>query len=173
VGQDNDQASGAVLKPVKKMLLSPLITASPTDGGDAVVTLLRYSRFITELNASELRDEFVKIDVANRIESSNRGVLKMVVLLSLPQATFHNEEKAGELLNIFINDNTNNNPALREYAHLLLAHLKQRKGHMKLYDDLHLKLQSEREQRKKLQRKLEDLKSIEKSITKRQKEAGG
>lgn len=173
VDQDYKSDSRSASAPTRPIVLSPSTVASPTNGSNAVVTLLRYSRFITELSEAELRDEFVKIDVANRVEYSNRGALKMIVLLSLPKATFYNEEKAEKLLNEFIGDRKSNTPALREYAHLLLSHLKQRESQFKLNEELNTKLQIERDQRKKLQRKLDDLQIIEKSITKRQKEAGG
>ncbi|MFV2055113.1 MAG: hypothetical protein ACC707_01545 [Thiohalomonadales bacterium] len=151
----------------------PAAIVSPTSGSDAVITLLRYSRFISEMSEADLNKEFDKIDATNNVEYSNRGLLKMVVLLSLPKSEFYDERRAEGILNDFINDGKNNTPALTEYAHLLLSNLKLREDHWKLYDDLHQKLTNERAQRKKLQQKLDELKSIEKSITKRQKEAGG
>lgn len=173
VDDDYDKASYSTISRSEQRYVFPATaTASPTSGSDAVITLLRYSRFITELSEAELSEEFEKIDASNKVENTNRGLLKMVVLLSLPKAEFFNEERAEEILNEFVTDGQNNTPALREYAHLLLTHLKQREDHIKLYDDLHKKLKLEREQRKKLQRKLDELKSIEKSITKRQKDAG-
>ena len=173
VDQDLNEPSRSVYAPARQKVFSPQAVGSPANDSDAVVTLLRYSRFISDLNENELRNEFKKINAANNIEQTNRGLLKMVVLLSLPQASFFNERKAEQLLNDFIDNSNRNTPALREYAHLLLSNLRQHGSHMKMYDELHTKLQLERKQRRKLQRKLEDLKTIEKSITKRQKEAGG
>jgi len=146
-----------------------LVTQHQDMGSEVVVTLLRYSRLIGELNEEDLGKEFEKLDHAEQDSPSQRGKLKLAVLLSMPASRFYDEKRAETVLNQVLKESEGKTPALKEYAHLLLTTLKQRSSFQKMYEDLHKKLQKERTERKQLQQQLEALKSIEKSITTRQK----
>lgn len=138
-------------------------------GSEVVVTLLRYSRLIGELNEQDLNKEFEKLEQAVAKSPSQRGQLKLAVLLSMPAAPFYDEKRAESILNQVLKKSEGKTPALKEYAYQLLFNLKQRNSFQEMYEDLHKKLQKERSERKQLQKQLDALKSIEKSITTRQK----
>jgi len=146
-----------------------LVTQQQDMGSEVVVTLMRYSRLIGELNEDDLGKEFEKLDTAVQDSPSQRGKLKLAVLLSMPASRFYDEKRAETILNQVLKESEGKTPALKEYAHLLLTTLKQRSSFQQMYEDLHKKLQKESAERKQLQQQLEALKSIEKSITTRQK----
>jgi len=146
-----------------------LVTQQQDMGSEVVVTLLRYSRLIGELGEEDLGKEFEKLEKSVQDSPSQRGKLKLAVLLSMPASRFYDEKRAESILNEVLNQSEGKMPALKEYAHLLLINLKQRSSFQQMYEDLHKKLQKERNERKQLQQQLEALKSIEKSITTRQK----
>ena len=145
-----------------------VVTQEQDLNSEAVVTLMRYSRLLGELKEQELNEEFEKIDAAYQQAHTDRGMLKLAVLLSLPASKFYDEKRASQLLKEYLRGSKTSQPALREYAHMLLRNLQQRSSFQTMYEELHQKLERERNERKQLQLKLEALKSIEKSITKRQ-----
>ena len=151
----------------------PPVAVSYTSDTEVLLTLLRYSRYISDLSAEDLEGEIKKTELSNGIEPSARGQLKLAVLLSLPSANIQNVERATSLLSDLINAGDESPPALREYAHLLLSSLQLRVETQKQNKKLNSQLKLERKKRIKLEEKLEALKSIEKSITKRQSGTDG
>lgn len=146
-----------------------LVTQEKDLDSEIVVTLMRYSRLIGELSEEALGTEFEKLEKAVKNNPSTRGNLKLAVLLSMPASRFYDEKRAEAILNQVLKQSEGRTPALKEYAHLLMTTLKQRSSFQQMYEDLHKKLQKERSERKQLQQQVEALKSIEKSITTRQK----
>lgn len=145
-----------------------VVTQEQDLDGESIVTLLRYSRWVSELNDRELDSEYRKVVEAYQETHTERGTMKLAVLLALPDSPFYNEPQASEILTDYIRNSAGKNSALREFAFMLLRNLQQRSSFQKLYEDLHQKLERERTERKQLQSNLEELKSIEKSLTKRQ-----
>jgi len=169
----SDGTPAPVVEPVgepklEKNSAMPPLAVSYTSDTEVLLTLLRYSRYISDLSYEELEEEVKKTEVSNGIEPSARGQLKLAVLLSLPSAEMKNVERATGLLGDLINAGDGSSPALREYAHLLLSSLQLRVETQKQNRKLNSQLKLERKKRIQLEQKLEALRTIEKSMTKRQ-----
>ncbi len=173
----SDGTPAPVVEPVSEQRtdrdeIMPPVAVSYTSDTEVLLTLLRYSRYISDLSVEELGAEIKKTEFSNGVEPSARGQLKLAVLLSLPSADVQSVERATSLLGDLINAGDESPPALREYAHLLLSSLQLRVETQKQNKKLHSQLKLERKKRIQLEQKLEALKSIEKSMTERQSETG-
>lgn len=135
---------------------------------ETLLTLMRYSRFITDLNKPDIGREYDKIRSLNSSEPDVRSQFKLAMLLSLSSAQFYDPRGAKQILVEFIEASDEYAPTLREYAFVLLESIDKKAKVIRLKQDLRRKLRHEQQLRQQLEQKLEALKSIEESISQRQ-----
>lgn len=139
-----------------------------TSDEETLLTLMRYSRFITDLTKPDVEREYKKIQTLNRNDPSVRSQFKLAMLLSLPQEQFHDAKLARQILIEFIEGSSDHAPTLREYAFVLLESIDKKAKLMQSTLNLQRRLRQETQRRKQLENQLEALKSIEQSISQRQ-----
>lgn len=140
-----------------------------TSDEETLLTLMRYSRFITDLTKPEIGREHDKIQSLNTTDPSVRSQFKLAMILSLSSTQFYDAKMAKQILIEFIEASDEHAPTLREYAFVLLESIDKKAKIQQSNNSLQRKLRHEQQLRKQLEQKLEALKSIEESISQRQK----
>jgi len=165
-----------------KQHAAPVIAALTREQSQ-MMQLMGYSRVMQSYPRARLKDEFKRVatDLADNPSTINK--IRMAVLLSIPDTSFRNDERAMQLLSNIVNmDNMGSarkdtlpgplkdplQAPLQEYAHVLLDNLQQRADDALAQKHLSDELKAERQKRAQLQKQLDALRSIEKSISQRQ-----
>lgn len=147
------------------------VVESPGLDEERLITILRYSRYISALSSVRLVEEYRKLDNANKVEPTLRGQLKLAVLLSRSSTEIQDNNRAIRMLNEIVGSKDKSVAALTGYAYVLLDTLRLHTQSNKKLAEMSKKLDEERQRRRQLEQKLEALKSIEKTISDRQNEA--
>jgi hypothetical protein len=151
---------------------------------ELLLSLLRYSRRITGFSAQELDQEYQKLNKTTADAFRINEKMRLALLLSMPGSKYQDYEQAKHILSDVLNKSHKRAPVLREYAYTLLVNIEQDNETSQQNYALRKKLKQEitRRQkaektnralettRKQLEQKLEALKTIEETITKRQNE---
>lgn len=172
--------------------VSSIGTLSPEQA--QMLQLMGYSRIMQTYPHDKLKAEFKRVATELAENPVTINQIRMAILLSIPNTSFQSDERAMQLLSNIVNMGGRGsslkdtlpgplrdplqNP-LQEYAHVLLDNLKQRTDDAQAYKQLAEELQAERQKRDQLlqverqkrdqlQKQLDALRSIEKSINQRQ-----
>jgi hypothetical protein len=141
---------------------------------EELLTLLRYSRMILEISGEQLVNEFKKINNDYNNGPTIQGRLKLAMLLSRESTRFKDNNRAIKVLGEVINGYDDEYDAvLQEYAHLFISSLKKQSKSDKKLSQINERLGAERKLRKQLEKQLEALKTIEKTISSRHNESEG
>ena len=141
---------------------TPLVSAN-----DSLLAMLRYSRFINGLSKEQLAEEYKRINDAYFIRPNDRSGLKRAMLLMKSGTQFYDINQAKQLLTDIVNSNDNSVPAFKEYASFMLTIIDEQIKEYQRYNQLEEQMEIEIKERKKVEEKLEALKSIEESMIQR------
>ena len=141
---------------------TPLVSAN-----DSLLAMLRYSRFISGLTKDQLAEEFKRINDAYFMRPNDRSGLKRAMLLMKPGTQFYDINQAKQLFTDIVNSNDNSVPAFKEYASFMLTIIDEQIKEYQRYNQLEEQMEKEIKERKKVEEKLEALKSIEESMIQR------
>ena len=147
---------------VKGGLERPVYTASDADA------YLAYFRYAANLSNDDLKQEYTTVSQIYGKNKSDGSRLQLVLLLSMPSASFRDDARALGLLKEVIANKANDNTQLKNFALLLSTHIAE---HKKQEDKIKSDQGRTEELEQKLdemEQKLEALKSIERSIIERQ-----
>lgn len=136
--------------------------------GDAI-GLIAYQQRIRGLSGDELAVEYAAASQAMVRQKSDAARLRLAMLLSLPGATFRDDERAAALADEVANRRTAATAdGLRPLAALIAVHIGEQRRQEDRNQKLAQKLQEEEKRADALQQKLDGLKAIEKSMLNRE-----
>ncbi len=153
---------------------------SPVLFGGQVDNLLAYYAVVHVQSAAELDVEHEKAKQQLARYGTGPYRLRLALLLMLPNSRFHNEASAIALLSDVLKDSHAESAALRNFASFLLIKLTEQqravdeqmqrvRNEQKRSDDLAQKLKDEQKHSDDLQIKVDAIKSMEKSMMRRDK----
>lgn len=156
-------SSCALLKPPREAYwLDP---QSPRPGSDAV-SLIHYAVYARNLGGRQLAEETERVRLAWTAEKSDFRVLQYAMALSVPTASAADHRRALQLIEPLTRPGAGRDGELRALASLMHAQLTE---HRRLEDGSTANYRRAEE----LEKKLEALKDIEKSLLPRDKAKGG
>jgi hypothetical protein len=126
---------------------------------DPLMDLLRYVEAIRATTAEAQQREYRRVEARFLERREPRDRFALALLLSSPEAPFHNDAKAKELLFEYIDDNPDNT-AYRPLAAFLLRGLNERRA-------MEQTVEVERRQTQALRKQMEELKAIEQHMNQR------
>lgn len=162
--------SCAVMKPAENT--STPDQQAPHPSSEAV-SLLRYSAFARKLGARQLVEETERLRLAYTAEKTDFRLLQYAMALSVPGTTAADHRRALQLLDPLTKPGRGRDSELRALASLMHAYLTEQR---RLEDGIASQAQRAREEQRRaedLEKKLEALKDIEKSLLRPEKDAGG
>lgn len=127
--------------------------------------LVQYAAYLRRLSAADLNREHesMKQHVARAKTDLNRAQLALIYIL--PGLSLHDDAKALTILDPLVKEATS--PAVRNFAMLMSSMVGDNKRLDENVQNLNSKLKEEQKQSAELQQKLDALKSIEKSLSER------
>ncbi|MCK9381882.1 MAG: hypothetical protein M0P95_12585 [Sulfuritalea sp.] len=143
----------------------------PRPSSDAV-SLVHYALFARNLGGKPLADETERVRQAYAAEKTEFRSLQYAIVLAVPGATAADHRRALQLLDPPPKPGDGHDRELQALASLMRAHLAE---YRRLEDGSHSQAQKAREEQRRaedLEKKLEALKDIEKSLLPRDKPAG-
>ena len=156
-------SSCALLKPPREAYwLDP---QAPRPGSDAV-SLIHYAVYAKNLGGKQLAEETERVRLAWTAEKTDFRVLQYAMALSVPGATAADHRRALQLIEPLTRPGAGRDAELRALASLMHAQLAEQR---RLEDGSH----SHFRRAEKLEKKLEALKDIEKSLLPRGKPKAG
>lgn len=162
-GQDDNAARAAAMSENSAAPIgSPLVSAN-----DSLLAMLRYSRFINGLPKAQLETEFKRVNDAYFLRPNDRSGLKRAMLLLMPGTSFYDLYQAKQSFEEILSSNDKAVPAFKEFAEYMLSAIRSQEESIKQNAQLQEQLAREIEHRKKIEEKLEALKTIEESMTQR------
>ena len=123
--------------------------------------VVRYYAFLTSLNEANLSNEYQTTRAHFSASNSISDRLKLVVLLTIPNTSFHNPEEAIDLLKSRPVETTNNPTDLSGFSNLLDMLLTQQQQADEQLTGLKKSLAEEKLHSKLLQEKIDAVKSME------------
>ena len=151
----------SVIEPQAEVLRE---TGDNAHAGEELAALLAYFDYVKKLPAPDLGKEYAQARQAFAKEASDKNRLQLALLLSLPQAAFHDDARALNLLEPLLKERG----ALRNFAALLNLHLAERKRLDDNVQTLNAKIKDEQKHSEALQQKLEALINLEKNLIERE-----
>jgi len=161
-GSSAGTPAGAVAENSAAPIGSPLVSAN-----DSLLAMLRYFRFINGLTKEQLEPEFKRINDAYFLRPNDRSGLKRAMLLLLPDTSFHDLYQAKQAFSEILASSDNAVPAFKEFAEFMLSVVQSQEDANRQTAKLQEQLSQETQVRKKLEEKLEALKTIEENMTQR------
>jgi hypothetical protein len=142
-------------------------------------SMLSYYRWLRQCTSGELYSEYQRVVSGRTPDDALRDRLRLALLLSLPHEPFTDELRAKTLLQGYLKSGGSHREDDVGFAMLLLELIHERERHeaavdnvarqKKSYSSLKNELHRERQLRRELQSRVEQLKAIEESINKREK----
>lgn len=129
--------------------------------------LFIYFEEIQKLTAQERLQEYDLLKRTFAQEKSDFVRVQMAILLSVPDSTFHDEERAQSMLDPLLKDRASPS-ALRPIAYLISIMLEERKKLEEDRRDLEQLLDDEKRRNDALEQKLEALRLLEKNLIERE-----
>ncbi|MDP1981945.1 MAG: hypothetical protein Q8K23_05340 [Sulfuritalea sp.] len=158
--------SCALLKPPREAYwLDP---QGPRPGSDAV-SLLHYSAYASKLGAKPLAEETERARLAWTVEKTDFRLLQYALALSVPTASPADHRRALQLLEPLSRPGNGHDSELQALASLMRANLAE---HRRLEDGSHSMAQKARDEQRRaeeLEKQVQALKDIEKSLLPRDK----
>jgi len=160
--QAENAGGGAMSANTAAPIGSPLVSAN-----DSLLAMLRYSRFINRLPKGQLEKEFQRVNDSYFLRPNDRSGLKRAMLLTMPDTSFNDLYQAKQLFTEILNSSDNSVPAFKEFADFMLSVIRSQEESTKKNTQLQEQLTREIQVRKKIEEKLEALRTIEESMTQR------
>ena len=159
---DADRAAAAAAANNAAPIGSPLVSAN-----DSLMAMLRYSRFINGLPQEQMEAEFKRINDAYFLRPNDRSGLKRAMLLLVPGTSFYDLYQAKQAFSDILNSSDDAVPAFKEFAGFMLSVIQSQEESIKQNAQLQEQLANEIKVRRKIEEKLEALKTIEENMIKR------
>lgn len=128
--------------------------------------LLEFYDAVRKQPAAELNKEYEKARQQLAQNKTDLYRMRLALLLTLPNTSFHDDAAAINFLNEVLKDAKKNTASLHGLASLLLSGLTEKQ---RVVDDLTQKLKIEQKRGDELQVKVDAIKNMEKSMTRRDK----
>ncbi len=155
--------SCALLKPPREAYwLDP---QGPRPGSDAV-SLIHYALYARNLGGKQLAEETERVRLAWTAEKTDFRLLQYAMVLSVPTASAADHRRALQLIDPLARPGDDHDSELQALASLMRAHVAE---YRRLEDGSY----SQYRRAEELEKKLEALKDIEKSLLPRDKATGG
>ncbi len=134
-----------------------------------IKSVLEYYRHLYSLSEEELNREYSQAQ--QTLSESNKPIdrVRLVLLLSLPRASFKDYDRSLSLVNDYLNDPASQDSKLKDFLFILSSFIQELKNQDERYQKLDQKLKEEKKQKDVLEQKLEELKTIEKNLLERDK----
>jgi hypothetical protein len=142
-------------------------------------SMLSYYHWLRQCTSGELYSEYQRVASGRTPDGALKDRLQLALLLSLPHEPFTDELRAKTLLQGYLKSGGSHREDDVGFAMLLLEVIHERERHdaavdnltrqEKSYSSLKNELDRERQLRRELQSRVEQLKAIEESINKREK----
>jgi hypothetical protein len=132
-------------------------------------SILEYYRHLHSLSEEELNREYTQAQQTLSEKKRSIDRIRLVLLLSLPHASFKDYDRSLTFLKDDLNDAGGQDSALKDFLFFLSAFIQELKNQDERYQKLEQKLKEEKKQREVLEQKLEELKAIEKNLLERDK----
>jgi hypothetical protein len=126
--------------------------------------LLRYADYLHTLDADARQREYARTEELFARDATTVHRLRLVLLLSLPDATFRSDTRARELLYQYLQGN-DDDLAYHDFAGFLFRSLNERHAAEQA-------IEAERQQLQVLRKQVEELKAIEQRINQRDRAKG-
>ena len=136
----------------------PVIITSTSD----VDELLQYTTYLKKLSATDLNRE---LETTRQKPKSDSSRLELAIIYSLPGLLTHDDAKALAILDPLIKESSST--SIKNLASMMITFIMENKRLEENTQVLTNKLKDEQKQSAELQQKLEALKSIEKSLSER------
>ena len=148
-------------QPVLATLPSPLPTPL---GADPLAAILQDYNTLRQLPAAQLSQEYQKTAQEFTQIGSDSNRIRLVILLTLPDTSFHDNTAALNLLTNWPKTQQATDPALAGFAHILSALLQQQQRATSTISELTQKLKEQQNHADQLQSKIDAIKSMEKNL---------
>jgi len=136
-------------------------------------SVLEYDRHLLSLSEEELNREYAHNQQTFSESDNSVDRLQLILLLSLPSATFKDYDRSLTLLNDYLNNSIGQDSTLNDFLFLLSFFIQELKNQDERYQKLDQMLGEEKKQRELLQQKLEELTTIEKNLQERNNNKDG
>jgi hypothetical protein len=133
-----------------------------------VVSVIYYYRYLHSLSEGELEREHAhaKQDLSEKHQPISR--LRMGLILGIPQAPFKDYHQSQKFLEDYILDPAVQDPTLKEFLLIVSSYAQELENQQNRRQHLEKDWKDEKKERELLQEKLEELKTIEKSLLERE-----
>jgi len=132
-----------------------------------IAVIVSYFRFLNSLPEKALKQEHARTQKEFAQDQSPINRLRLAMLLGFTQTKHRDTQRSLELLNSYMENPDTQDPMLRDFSFLLASFVQQFKHQDKGYEKVRQQLKKERTENKKLKKMIEELKTIEKNIMKR------
>ena len=131
---------------------------------DPLVAILHNYDALRQLPAAQLGQEYQKTVQEFTQTSSNSSRIRLAILLTLSDTSFHDITAALNLLTNWPKTQQATDPSLAGFAHMLSALLQQQQRATSTVSDLAQKLKEQQNHADQLQSKIDAIKSMEKNL---------
>ena len=146
-------------KPIKEVIKQETVTPAVTSDVDS---LLQYANYLRKLNANDLTREFETVKQKPKSDSSR---MELATLYSVPGLSTRDDIKALAILDPLSKETSSS--SIKNLALVMMNFITENKRLEEGLQTTNSKLKDEQKQSAELQQKLEALKSIEKSLSER------
>lgn len=144
---------------------------APPPAGEAV-SLLHYSAYARKLGSRQLAEELERVRLAYAAEKSDFRLLQYVMALSVPVATAAEHRRALQLVEPLTQSDDRRDRDLQALASMMHASLTEQRRLEEGSASQAQRVREEQRRAEELEKKLEALKDIEKSLLRPEKSAG-
>lgn len=132
-----------------------------------IAVIVSYFRFLNSLPEKALKQEHARTQKEFAANQSPINRLRLAMLLGFTNTKHRDTQRSLDLLNSYMKNPDSQDPMLRDFSFLLASFVQQFKKQDQTYEKVRQQLHKERTKNKKLNKMIEDLKTIETNIMKR------
>ncbi len=136
------------------------------DNMDNLAIIVSYFRFLNSLPEKAIAQEHRRTEKEFKQNNNPVNRLRLAMLLGLSKSRHRDTDQSLSLLAAFL-DKPDQDPLLKDFSFLLYTLIQERQSEAKHHSDLSIKLKKEAGENKKLKKMIEELKTIEENIMKR------
>jgi len=135
-----------------------------------VIQLINYSQRVAAMTAEQQRREYSASDQAYANDKDAKNRIRLALLLATPGSSVQDTARAASLLEAIAAPNGAASP-LRSFARLLYAQLNERANEQRYASQMRNQIQALTEADRTMRKQLEELKELERSILRRERES--
>ncbi|GEM_PF-6757735 len=133
-----------------------------------IAVIVSYFRFLNSLPEKALKQEYTRTQKEFSQDQSPINRLRLAMLLGFTHTKHRDTQRSLDLLNGYMDDPNTHDPMLRDFSFLLSSFVQQFKAQDSNNKKISRQLKKERAENKKLKTMIEELKTIEKNLMKRE-----